>query len=129
MPDRDWTSPEGKAELWKLLAGATGGRWFMGRHVPTDCVSTTFEDHRSMCIVVLPEILPTAPTGEFHRRRCDLDLIAAARTALPALLDRIDTLEAHIKELERSVRHNPTDRVSSPTTHQHAELTKDTEDT
>ena len=87
----DWTSPEGRAELRRLLKGGTAGPWrstWTDELVEEEATIIVSESGDSVVAAMWwdgPWMAITEP---------DAALIAAARNALPALLDRVEALEA-----------------------------------
>ena len=80
-------------ELRKLAEAATPGPWVQnGRNgIPTpigSCVALTRRH-------------------DDDERRADAEFIAAARTALPTLLDQLDAAEARIKAVQDVLDHHP----------------------
>ena len=85
-------------ELRALVAAATPGPW-------------AYEDDGT-----IGGIFVRPPAGRPHRHdsAADAAFIAAARTAVPALLDRVEALEAGLREaLEIANRHVPRSRYDN----------------
>jgi hypothetical protein len=79
-----------RAELRKLLAEATPGRWR-----PTKYTGGAQVDGPSYCV---------ADCIESEHHDADAALIAAAVNALPDLLDELDALRVRVAELESDVQ-------------------------
>lgn len=95
----DFTTPEGRAELRKLAETATPGPWHWDDHR----VPTLYGRGGELGVYVWEaEVLEASHNGECGcRAACMLELevapsdaefIAAARTAVPALLDALDDI-------------------------------------
>ncbi|SED52518.1 hypothetical protein SAMN04490240_4106 [Rhodococcus pyridinivorans] len=84
-------TPEGRAELRKLLAKATDRPWIAEYSGPTGNCVIPHDAQSTLEAVAFTRILPA-----WH----DAELIAAAVNALPALLDALDQADDHAKFLE-----------------------------
>ncbi|WP_371053671.1 hypothetical protein [Rhodococcus gordoniae] len=84
----DPTTPEGRAELRKLLAKATDRPWIAEYSGPTGNCVIPHDAQSTLEAVAFTRLLPA-----WH----DAELIAAAVNALPALLDALDDAECEIE--------------------------------
>ena len=85
-------SPEGRKKLRGLCDGATAGPWVL----PFEDGALTADGTESLLGLDVDGMAIVA-------RRADAEMIAEARTALPACLDRIEELGAQIKACEEVV--------------------------
>lgn len=97
--DRDWTSPEGRAELRRLSEKATPEHWEVERW---DLDSGEFNYHIKAIYTkpdgILDLALIATTEGDFDhpKAKVDAELITAMRNSFSALLDRVDALEAAV---------------------------------
>ena len=79
-----------RAALRALCDGATPGPWMVEEYRSSNYVSATVNGKRQQVLRV---------NNQEPRNETDLDFIAAARTAIPDLLDALDARDAEIARL------------------------------
>lgn len=87
--------PEQRAEWRRLAEAATEGKWFIVRYGDGDSYVIHSDDERRIFFPPSPIGFSASPgsLGDPAQIKADMKFVAAARTAVPALLDEVERLE------------------------------------